>query len=120
MTRFPATVMGKRKQNSKDENSDSEDSVDFVNVDFEFYDPNPEVDYHALNRLLRQLFQTDAELFHLHDFSELILGQPLVGSTVKTDGKETDPYAFLTVLNMYIHRVSEFLFCNQQWHFIHV
>ncbi|KAF8491272.1 p21-C-terminal region-binding protein-domain-containing protein, partial [Gautieria morchelliformis] len=74
-----------------------------VDVDFEFFDPNP-TDYMALKRLLAQLFQSDAELLHLHEFSELILSQPLVGTTVKTDGRESDPYAFLTVLNMAVHK----------------
>jgi protein BCP1 len=37
--------------------------------------------------------------------AELILSQPLVGTTVKTDGRESDPYAFLTVLNMHVHEV---------------
>ncbi|TFK57727.1 hypothetical protein OE88DRAFT_1618886, partial [Heliocybe sulcata] len=75
-----------------------------VDVDFEFFDPNPKVDYHALKRLLVQLFQADAELFHLEDLTAVILGQPLVGTTVKTDGLESDPYAFLTVLNMHVHK----------------
>ena len=52
-----------------------------------------------------QLFQSDAEQLHLHDFSELVLSQPLVGTTVKTDGRESDPYAFLTVLNLLVHKV---------------
>lgn len=34
----------------------------------------------------------------------MILAQPLLGSTVKCDGNESDPYAFLTVLNMHQHR----------------
>jgi protein BCP1 len=73
-------------------------------VDFEFFDPNA-ADYIALKRLLAQLFQSDAESLHLHDFAELILSQPLVGTTVKTDGRESDPYAFLTVLNLAVHKV---------------
>jgi len=43
-------------------------------------------------------------LFHLHEFADLILSQPLVGTTVKTDGRESDPFAFLTVLNVHVHR----------------
>ncbi|EIM92015.1 uncharacterized protein STEHIDRAFT_136065 [Stereum hirsutum FP-91666 SS1] len=95
--------MSKRKQEKNEEEGNDSD-VSLIDVDFEFFDPNPSVDYHALNRLIIQLFQTDAELFHPHDLAELILSQPLVGTTVKTDGKESDPYAFLTVLNMHIHR----------------
>ncbi|EGN92707.1 hypothetical protein SERLA73DRAFT_65334, partial [Serpula lacrymans var. lacrymans S7.3] len=75
-----------------------------VDVDFEFFDPNPKLDYHALKRLLGQLLQADADLFHLHDLTELVLSQPLLGTTVKTDGIESDPYAFLTILNMHTHQ----------------
>ncbi|TFK41578.1 p21-C-terminal region-binding protein-domain-containing protein, partial [Crucibulum laeve] len=74
-----------------------------IDVDFDFYDLNPEVDYHALKRLLGQLFQRDAELFHLHDLTELILCQKGIGTTIKTDGTESDPYAVLTVLDMHQH-----------------
>lgn len=34
----------------------------------------------------------------------MILEQPALGSTVKTEGEESDPFAFLTVLNMHEHR----------------
>lgn len=37
----------------------------------------------------------------------MILAQPLLGSTVKTEGNESDPFAFLTVLNMHQHRETE-------------
>ncbi|KAJ8509551.1 hypothetical protein ONZ45_g8287 [Pleurotus djamor] len=93
--------MLKRKQDDSD--SDSED-VNLVDVDFEFFDPNPNVDYVAIKRLLTQLFQADAEALHLHELTELILSQPTVGTTIKTDGIESDPYALLTVLNMHVHR----------------
>ncbi|KAA1468314.1 hypothetical protein DENSPDRAFT_833560 [Dentipellis sp. KUC8613] len=96
--------MSKRKQSSGDANDGDDSDVSIVDIDFEFFDPNPEVDFLALKRLILQLFQTDAELFHPHELAELILSQPLIGSTVKTDGRETDPYAFLTVLNMHVHK----------------
>jgi protein BCP1 len=76
-----------------------------INVDFDFLSPNPDVDYQAIKRLLRQLFGRDAEQFDLHELTELILAQPNIGSTIKTDGEESDPYALLTVLNMHIHHV---------------
>ncbi|KAF9007900.1 p21-C-terminal region-binding protein-domain-containing protein [Cyathus striatus] len=95
--------MSKRKQ-SNNEGSDSDSSdISLIDVDFDFCDPNPDVDYHAIKRLLSQLFQRDAETFHLHELTELILSQPKVGSTIKTDGTESDPYAVLTVLNMHLH-----------------
>lgn len=51
-----------------------------------------------------QLFSADAELFALSELAELILSQPLLGSTVKVDGPESDPYALLTVINLMEHR----------------
>ena len=71
-------------------------------MDFEFFDPQ-EVDFHGLKHLTRQLFDADAQLLDLSALANLILSQPLLGSTVKTDGNESDPYAFLTVLNLKQH-----------------
>ena len=75
-----------------------------INVDFEWFDPNPEVDFHGIKTLLRQLFDVDNKLFDLSALADLILAQPQLGSTIKCDGKESDPYAFLTVLNLRQHR----------------
>ncbi|KAI0324449.1 hypothetical protein GY45DRAFT_1331533 [Cubamyces sp. BRFM 1775] len=98
--------MAKRKQPedkaASDNESDSERSL--VDVDFEFFDPNPDIDFLALKRLITQLFQADAQLLPVHDLADLILAQPLVGSTVKCDGRESDPFAFLTALNLHVHR----------------
>lgn len=74
-----------------------------LDVDFEWFDPQP-IDFHGLKTLLRQLFDVDAQLFELSALVDLILSQPTLGSTVKVDGNETDPYAFLTVLNLHEHR----------------
>ncbi|KAJ6518645.1 p21-C-terminal region-binding protein-domain-containing protein [Mycena sanguinolenta] len=94
--------MSKRKDQ---EASDSDsDSVSFVDVSFDFFDPNPKIDYHALKRLLTQLFQRDAEKFDLGALTDLVLSQPTVGTTIKTDGLESDPYALLTALNMHVHQ----------------
>jgi hypothetical protein len=94
---------------SSDSNVDSDDesSTDeeqLVNCDFEFFDPQKQ-DYLGIKHLLRQLFDTDADLFDLGELSEMILAQPLVGSTVKTEGNEGDPLSFLTVLNLRTHHV---------------
>ena len=75
-----------------------------LDVDFEWFDPQPAVDFHGLKTLLRQLLDVDNQLFDMSALSDLILSQPLLGSTVKVDGNETDPYAFLTVLNLHQHR----------------
>ncbi|KAG6877335.1 hypothetical protein C0992_010245 [Termitomyces sp. T32_za158] len=96
--------MSKRKQSVED-GDDSSSEISLINVDFDFFDPNPAVDYQALKRLLAQLLRTDADAYDLdlHALTELVLSQPTVGTTVKTDGIDSDPFAFLTVLNMHIH-----------------
>ncbi|KAI9371817.1 p21-C-terminal region-binding protein-domain-containing protein [Aspergillus egyptiacus] len=76
--------------------------IDMVNVDFEWFDPQ-EIDFHGIKHLVRQLFDVDAQDFDLSALADMILAQPLLGSTVKVDGKESDPYAFLTVLNLQEH-----------------
>lgn len=95
-------------QKAQAEESSDEDT-DMIDVDFEWFDPQ-EIDFHGLKMLMRQLFDVDQELFDLSALSNLILSQPGLGSTVKVsdgevDAKETDPYAFLTVLNLHHHRV---------------
>jgi protein BCP1 len=81
--------------------------MDMINVDFEMFDPQPAHDFHGLRLLLRQLFDADSPLFDLSALADLILSQPLLGTTVKTDGNESDPYAFLTVINLHEHANKE-------------
>jgi len=88
---------------SSDEESSS-DEEEIINCDFEFFDPQKQ-DFLGIKHLLRQLFDTDADLFDLAELAEMILAQPLLGSTVKTDGNEGDPLSFLTVLNLRTHTV---------------
>ena len=76
-----------------------------LDVEFEWFDPQPAHDFQGLKTLLRQLFDADAQAFDMSALADLILAQPLLGSTVKVDGNETDPYAFLTVLNLHQHKV---------------
>ncbi|GAB1735749.1 hypothetical protein NU219Hw_g5097t1 [Hortaea werneckii] len=89
-----------QENNSEEE----EDDASIINIDFEWFDPRPEIDFHGLKMLLRQLFDVDNDLFDLSELTDMILAQPLLGSTVKCEGEESDPYAFLTVLNMHHHR----------------
>lgn len=82
-----------------------------LDVEFEWFDPQ-EIDFHGLKLLLRQLFDVDNDLFDLSALSNLILSQPLLGSTVKVPDddvgtNQTDPFAFLTVLNLHTHRVCD-------------
>ncbi|EME78592.1 uncharacterized protein MYCFIDRAFT_190822 [Pseudocercospora fijiensis CIRAD86] len=108
--------MGKRKANGDDkqaskdkmdvdgELSGSEDDTEMLDVDFEFFNPDSEVDFHGLKNLLRQLFDADNQLFDLSALAGMILEQQDIGTTIKCDGKESDPYAFMTILNLYQHR----------------
>ncbi len=70
-----------------------------VHVDFDFFAPKPD-DYHATKRFLTVLLSTDAEKIPLIDVAESILAQSHVGTMVKVDGEEGDPYAILTILPM--------------------
>ncbi|KAI9053083.1 hypothetical protein LZ554_003352 [Drepanopeziza brunnea f. sp. 'monogermtubi'] len=93
---------------SQGEDNDS-GSEDEISVEFEWFNFKPEVDFHGLKSLLRQLLDVDSQLFDLSAFADLILSQPTVGSTVKVDGDETDAYAFLTVLNLHEHREKKII-----------
>ncbi|KAI1192257.1 putative actin cytoskeleton organization and vesicular protein [Nemania serpens] len=88
------------------EDSDSSDDDDFemINVDFEWFNFNEKIDFHGTRSLIRQLFDVDAQLFDVSALVDLILSQSSIGSTVKTDGEESDPFALVTVLNAQEHR----------------
>jgi protein BCP1 len=85
----------------------SDQEMSELKVEFEWFDPQPENDFHGIKTLLRQLLDTDAPSFDLSALTDLILAQPLLGSTVKVDGNLTDPWAFLTILNLQEHKVCE-------------
>lgn len=80
-----------------------------LDVEFEWFDPLPDIDFHGIKTLLQQLFDVDSPLFDLSALTDLILAQPLLGSTVKVDGKETDAYAFLSVVNLNAHKDKPFM-----------
>ncbi|KAK9471856.1 p21-C-terminal region-binding protein-domain-containing protein [Dipodascopsis tothii] len=104
-------TMVKRKDTYEEAKGDGHDSSDsgnesepeIVDVDFDFFDPRPDIDFHAIRNLLRQTFDADNVLFDLSALTDLILSQNTLGSTVKTDGIESDPFAFLTVINATEH-----------------
>ncbi|KAF2645903.1 hypothetical protein P280DRAFT_465642 [Massarina eburnea CBS 473.64] len=102
----PEALPDAPEANSKRKNDDSEsdDDMQDVDIDFEMFDPQPDYDFHGFKNLLRQLLGDDAQLFNLSELADLILAQPLVGTTVKVESNETDPYALLTVLNLTTHK----------------
>lgn len=73
---------------------------DIINIDFDFYNLNPTIDFHATKNFLRQLFQDDAILFPLSELTDLVLEEGHVGTTIKADGAESDPFSIISVLNI--------------------
>ena len=71
-----------------------------VDVDFDFFDLNPQIDFHATKNFLRQLFGDDNGEFNLSEIADLILGENYVGTSIKTEGMESDPFAILSVINL--------------------
>lgn len=80
--------------------SADEELEEIVNVDFDFFNLNPDVDFHATKNFLRQLFGDDSTQFDISGLADLILTGNTPGSTIKTDGEESDPYALLSVINI--------------------
>lgn len=74
-----------------------------MNVDFEWFNFDPQIDFHGAKTLVRQLLDVDAPLIDVSAVVDLILSQPTIGSTVKVDGKETDAYALITALGVKTH-----------------
>lgn len=86
------------------DDSGSEDDFEVLNVDVEWFNFSSDIDYHGVKSLLAQLFDLDAHMIDLSALTELILSQSTLGSTVKVDGKETDAYAFLSIINLQEHK----------------
>lgn len=73
---------------------------DILNVDFDYFDLNENVDFLALKNFLAQLFGDDASLFDLSSLADLTLTKGVAGSAIKTEGKESDPFALLSVVSL--------------------
>lgn len=87
------------------EESENSEQEEIVNVDFDFFSPK-EVDFYAIKNLLLQLLGPDGQLFDVSSLANIIIEQGDLGSTVKTDGEESDPFALLSVINIQQHIVS--------------
>ncbi|RCK63431.1 Protein BCP1 [Candida viswanathii] len=77
-----------------------EEMEETVNVDFDFFDLNPSVDFQATKNFLRQLLGDDSGEFNLSGLADLILTDHSVGTSIKTEGVESDPFALLSVVNL--------------------
>jgi len=62
----------------------------------------------AVKRLLRQHLSHDDEALDVHPLAELILSEGIrmgAGSSIKTDGEESDPWALVAVLDLAKNKV---------------
>lgn len=85
---------------NEQEQEEEQEEEEIVNVDFDYFDLNPEVDFHATKTFLRQLFGDDCNMFEISALADLILTKNSVGTTIKTEGTESDPFALLSVINL--------------------
>ncbi|CAK7233027.1 Mss4p nuclear export [Sporothrix curviconia] len=99
-SREVASKASARDADRMEEDSDSGEDFDVVNVEFEWFNFDSEVDFHGTKTLLRQLLDVDAALFDVSGLADCILAQSTIGSTVKVDGKSNDAYALLTALSL--------------------
>jgi len=63
----------------------------------------------AVKRLLRQTLSHDDEMIEVHSLAELILSEGVrlgAGSSIKTDGEESDPWGLVGVVDIAKHRVG--------------
>jgi protein BCP1 len=80
------------------------DQREIIQVDFDFFNP-AEIDFHALKGLLNQLFEPEGPV-DTSSLSDAIIKQgESLGTTIKAEG-ELDPYAFISILNLNIHKVG--------------
>lgn len=75
---------------------------ELVNVDFDYFDFNPEIDFHSIKTLVRQLFGDDHSKFDVSSLADVILSKNAIGTTIKTEGINGDPFAMLTTIPMAI------------------
>ncbi|KAG7877497.1 hypothetical protein KL937_004692 [Ogataea polymorpha] len=79
---------------------EDEEAEEMINVDFDFFDLNPKIDFHATKNFLRQLFGEDSAFFSLSEIADMVLTEGRAGSTIKTDGEESDPFSVLSVISL--------------------
>lgn len=93
--------------NHHHQENEQEEEEEIVNIDFDFFDVDKDVDFHAVKNLMRQLIGEESKKLNLSALADLVLGAPT--TTIKTDGKESDPYAFLAPINMKEAKSSDYI-----------
>lgn len=90
-----------KKDGSKDGDDDDEDDdsdVSELEANWDFSDPNPTTDYHAVKAFVRSLTGSDA--FDAGGLADVIVSQVEVGTMVKNGDAGEEPLAFMTVVNL--------------------
>jgi len=83
----------------------SSDSGDIIQVDFSFEDPK-DIHYLSVKRHLSGVLPgTSSEKFPVHELADVIVKQASVGTMITAD-TTGDAYAFLSAVNIHLHRVS--------------
>ncbi|KAK5780099.1 hypothetical protein RI543_002641 [Arxiozyma heterogenica] len=87
---------------------EDDDTDEIINIDFDFYNGNPEIDFHALKNLSRQLFgPQESNRIQLSALADLMLASPM--TTIKTDGPESDPYCFLSFIDYKDNKTCDYV-----------
>lgn len=95
------------EKDSDDEDEDGNDNI--VNIDFDFFNANKEVDFHALKTLLRQLFgKEESNKLQLSALADLVL-DACATTTIKCEGKESDPYCFFSLIDYQENKNSDYV-----------
>lgn len=68
-----------------------------IDVDFDFC-ALKELDFHAIKLLISQLLSKDASLVDVSGLADYLIKQDGVGTVVKTDGDEGDPFAITSIV----------------------
>ncbi|CCH58448.1 hypothetical protein TBLA_0A06560 [Henningerozyma blattae CBS 6284] len=103
-----STDSEKEDEEAENGTKKEDDGEEIVNIDFDFFSGNPNVDFHALKNLMRQLFGAqESNRIQLSALADLILESPT--TTIKTDGQESDPYCFLSFINYKENRKCDYV-----------
>lgn len=95
-------------EDGKNEDGIANDDEEIINVDFDFFNGNPDVDFHALKNLSRQLLGLqESNKIQLSALADMMLKSPM--TTIKTDGQESDPYCFISFIDYKENIQSDFV-----------
>ncbi len=101
-----AAVKGAEASNDVDDDDDDDDNEDggVIQANFDFFDPDPARDYHAVKAFVRSL--TEDKDFDAGNLADIVACQAEVGTVVKSDDAGDEPLGFITILDYSEHKDS--------------